>query len=96
MTSASYVLAGVDSLGENTQDKKEPCGSSVSTSTNALQLADLPAVAIDKHLAVPVGDVPLGLPLVLGHRLNLLISRRRRGHHHTLSRQSVTARRRRR
>src|SRR5579862_2068583 len=34
---------------------------------DVLQLADLLAVAIDQHLAVPLGDVPLRLTLVLGH-----------------------------
>jgi hypothetical protein len=32
-----------------------------------LQFADPLAVAIDQHLAVLLGDVPLGVLLVLGH-----------------------------
>jgi hypothetical protein len=35
---------------------------------DVLQPADLLAVAIEKHLAVPRGDVPFGVWLVLGHR----------------------------
>src|SRR5947209_5398932 len=42
---------------------------------NVLQLSDPLAVAINQHLAVPLGDVPLRLPLVLGHRLALSRSR---------------------
>jgi hypothetical protein len=41
---------------------------SLDVDVDVLQLADLLPVAIDQHLAVPLGDVPFGVPLVLGHR----------------------------
>jgi hypothetical protein len=54
------------------------CGSSVSTShIDVLELADLLAVAIDEHLAMPRGYVPLGI-LLLGHYLDLSAAGARR------------------
>ena len=38
---------------------------------DVLQLADPLAVAIDQHLAVPLGDVPFRVLLMLGHRCRL-------------------------
>src|SRR4051812_42840792 len=43
---------------------------------DVLQLADLLAVTVNQHLAVPLGDVPIGLLLVLGHRRSLLVPNR--------------------
>ncbi|MGD0372730.1 MAG: hypothetical protein ABSC16_13665, partial [Candidatus Dormibacteria bacterium] len=40
-----------------------------------LQPADVLAVAIDEHLAVPFGDTPRGLVLIFGHIGVLVISR---------------------
>src|ERR1700722_18199658 len=40
---------------------------------DVLQLADLLTIAIDQHLAVPFGDVPLGTRLLLGHPRSLLV-----------------------
>src|SRR6476646_9774774 len=40
---------------------------------DVLQLSDPLAVAIDQRLAVPLGDVPIGILLVFGHCRSLLV-----------------------
>jgi len=47
----------------------------VDVDVDILQLADVLAVAIHQHLAVPLGDIPFGLVFIFGHRSLLLLSR---------------------
>jgi len=39
-----------------------------------LQLADLLAIAVDEHLAVPLGHIPSSLSLRVGHVILLIVS----------------------